>query len=371
MHIYGPPHRRPPLDPLTGIRFIAAFAVLLFHSGAGFASEIKLPGFVVTLLENGYLGVSMFFVLSGFILTYNYSNKLEHSRAELTNFAISRFARIYPTYILCLAIMLPVPIGENVTFSDACRVLIMIQAWTLPASPSGYAWIMQAWTLSIEFAFYVAFPFLLLYVSRLNGRALGLALAICVVFIVGYATPTAHPSSTERPFGSEFIPLPLLRMSEFLFGMMLCRVFFVRPKLLLLAGNQFMTFAVIIATLVIMSATKNKYAASCVTILIGLLFLQLAEGRNIITRALSSRIFLLLGGASYALYIAAGPLREWMRLIPNEAIARGCFPAVAILFSVLVFLAWEQPLRRRITLVFRGQFSNSFKNEIRRRAEAL
>src|SRR5271166_2046981 len=110
----------------------AAFSVLLFHSGAGFASHHNAPRFIVNTLENGYLGVSIFFMLSGFILTYNYYNRLELSRGGLLEFAVSRFARIYPVYIFFLIIILPLSM-DKLYFSDACRVLLMVQSWTLPA----------------------------------------------------------------------------------------------------------------------------------------------------------------------------------------------------------------------------------------------
>ena len=58
--------------PLTGLRFVAASAVLLYHFGAGYLQRNGAPYPIVTLLENGFLGVSLFFILSGFILTHTY-----------------------------------------------------------------------------------------------------------------------------------------------------------------------------------------------------------------------------------------------------------------------------------------------------------
>ena len=74
------PSERPPRGPvlhgLTGIRFIAAMMVLLFHFGSTFAGRAGLPQPIVRLLANGYLGVSLFFMLSGFIITYTYDGRL-------------------------------------------------------------------------------------------------------------------------------------------------------------------------------------------------------------------------------------------------------------------------------------------------------
>ena len=345
MHIYLPQHERPPVQALTGIRFIAAFSVLLFHSGAGFAAHHNAPRFIVNALENGYLGVSIFFILSGFILTYNYSNKLTSSRGDLLEFALSRFARIYPVYILSLILMLPLVVNE-LHFIDSCRVLLMVQSWTFPDSYLGYAWIMQAWTLSIELAFYIAFPAILHFISRLETAKVAFPLAICFVLMVALATPTAGPGSVNRPFGSDNIPLPLLRMVEFVFGMLLCRAFLFRPQWLKRLSGIAMTLAVVVTIILIISTTKNMHAVSFAAALVGLLILQLAAGNNIITRGLGVRPMIILGGSSYALYLLQNPLREWLRFLPSEALQQAIYPFIAIGVSVLVFLLWEQPLRR-------------------------
>src|ERR1700730_18186865 len=91
--------KRPSLDALTGVRFFAAFAVFMFHYGASFSEQIGVPKPLTTFLHNGYYGVSMFFVLSGFIMTYTYIGRLS-TKIELYDFAVARIARIYPVYLL-------------------------------------------------------------------------------------------------------------------------------------------------------------------------------------------------------------------------------------------------------------------------------
>ena len=61
------------INALTGIRFLAAMLVFLFHFGASFSERIGMPNMVSTFLHNGKIRVSIFFVLSGFILTYTYT----------------------------------------------------------------------------------------------------------------------------------------------------------------------------------------------------------------------------------------------------------------------------------------------------------
>jgi peptidoglycan/LPS O-acetylase OafA/YrhL len=146
---------RKQIGALTGLRFFAATYVFVFHFGAGFAQRSGLLDAIVTFLRNGFLGVSIFFVLSGFILTYTYKQRVDSPQM----FAVARFARIYPVYLLALLIALPLALSE-LTMLDVVRVLAMVQAWTPFSSTSGFAWIGQAWTLSVEVIFYIFFPFL-------------------------------------------------------------------------------------------------------------------------------------------------------------------------------------------------------------------
>src|ERR1044071_2165280 len=93
------------LHSLTGLRFFLALWVVVFHQSSRLG---PMPPALFGLLQTGYVAVGFFFVLSGFVLAYNYPLVAAWSKDELVRFGIARFARIYPTYFLGLVTIAPV-----------------------------------------------------------------------------------------------------------------------------------------------------------------------------------------------------------------------------------------------------------------------
>lgn len=144
------------LDALTGLRFVAAFAVFLFHSSERFHIDSWKLG---TL---GSAAVAFFFVLSGFILTYVYGETLK--RDSLRGFFVARFARIWPVHVATLVLFILVLRGESFPV-DGWEVVSMIQQlFLLQTWSSNLEDVLQlngvSWSISVEFLFYALFPFL-------------------------------------------------------------------------------------------------------------------------------------------------------------------------------------------------------------------
>src|SRR5260370_21844619 len=162
------PDARPRLPALTSLRFFASFHVVIFHFQA---MQIFIgPAWFQKLSSIGYVGVSFFFVLSGFILVYTYGGR----PMILKNFWRARFARIYPAYAFSLLVTAPfffyAALSMNIPFFvwakahlklASALVLSLLQAWVPPAA---LTWNAVAWSLSVEAFFYVLFPFLPLFI---------------------------------------------------------------------------------------------------------------------------------------------------------------------------------------------------------------
>jgi hypothetical protein len=339
------------INALTGIRFLVAMLVFLFHFGAGFSERINAPQFISTFLYNGKIGVSMFFVLSGFILTYNYT-KIFANQFNFKVFFLARFARIYPVYLLALIIMLPI-LPKALDWLSAMCVLFMVQSWTSPYSNFGGTWVMQAWSLSVELFFYLCFPILFSLMRELRLRIILLGLLSASLFIVVFGTPWIDPGIAFIPlFSKDSTPiLPILRLPEFIFGMLLCKLIFAYPKLGdMLAGLKFFTLT-FVSIVILLSFAETVQIKTVATLLFGVLIIQLSYGKNLIVRILSSQQMVLLGGASYALYMIQGPVRHWFYwLVSNDILSKMASmflnPITAIFLSIMIFIYYEQPNRK-------------------------
>ena len=165
---------------LTGVRFIAAFWVLLYH----FQAPLDRLGLLIPvfsdLLRVGRLGVDLFFALSGFILTYTYLTKLGPRLAvkAAAIFWWLRLARIWPVHFVMLNVAgLAILAQSKVTGSsldrdwltpvDYLKNLLLVQEWG-PNPQRG--WNFVAWSLSMEWLAYLLFPLLVLALWQFHKR---------------------------------------------------------------------------------------------------------------------------------------------------------------------------------------------------------
>ncbi|MDO1559245.1 acyltransferase [Brevundimonas sp. 2R-24] len=171
----------PPLDlkPLTSLRFLAALWVVMFH----YWPRLDV-GFTPNLVSKGYLGVELFFVLSGFILCHVYLNAFGEGRFRWKSFIWARIARVYPLHLATLigvgllgagALMAGFNIDANILdWASLPANLLMVHAWGL--APQA-AWNHPSWSISAEWFAYLTFPVFAFAAWRLRERP-GLALSL-------------------------------------------------------------------------------------------------------------------------------------------------------------------------------------------------
>jgi peptidoglycan/LPS O-acetylase OafA/YrhL len=329
------------IGPLTSIRFFAAFAVVLYHSGAAFASaspHIPMP--LKTLLLNGYLGVTFFFVLSGFILHLTYRGRIATSD-QVKRFGIARFARLYPVYLVAVLAMLPFATLRG--WADVPQFLLL--HWWIPNGALGWNdWNMPTWTLSVEFFFYICFPLLSRMAEKLGSRSLlGLIAAL-----LAFAAITGSSALIDNQFAlfawMKWTPVPLLRLPEFLIGIFVAEIH--------LRGYRVRIPAWPIALLLVagLAVATSPRIAAFATAMSALLIVAIAgDQHSRFARALSVRWLVLLGAASYVLYLMHQPVHFAVLALfgSSKSMVALQYP-ILIAGSVAVFLFYEEPAREWI-----------------------
>jgi peptidoglycan/LPS O-acetylase OafA/YrhL len=301
----------PRIDALTGLRIFPALAVLLSHLGA----PASAPRVVKTFFGAGYSGVTVFFVLSGFVLAHNYFDRLlsAFSAKLLWSYLLARIARVYPLYLFLLIwISLPAMLAGQLNKPLWVEHLLALQAWD-PAVSAAYAFNGPGWSISVEFFMYACFP-LLVFLYALPGRSTrGTLVALLLVMTAMTAVTLwfehrgalawADPRSAHRWLYRN----PLSRLGDFSLGILGARLVANlrrNPPWLGLVAIAVGT-AAIVALMCMPSLTFTprsfdvSYAIPAALLIVGL---ALAP-RSLPARLLGSAPFQLLGEASYALYL--------------------------------------------------------------------
>lgn len=309
------------LPALTGLRGVLALWVVAFHityvlRAVQFPVEQYLPAFVVHGLSVGNVGVDGFFILSGFVLSHVYTAELTQSLSwpSARRFLELRLARVYPVHLTVLATYVALKLAgvtfqvencglpvEDAAVQMACKRFDLpglISHLTLTATWGWYeplTWNSPAWSISAEWAAYLAFPLLVQGVSRLRNGALALLLALAsIAALVAVLAREGMPPA--------IIPVDDLTLArigfEFLAGMLMYRSS-VSPLFQRIPWHA-VALICLAVTLGLLQLRAHAYAFVFVFVF---LILSLAQPRGPVSQLLSTRIMLWLGAVSYPLYM--------------------------------------------------------------------
>ncbi|HYN93450.1 MAG TPA: acyltransferase [Pilimelia sp.] len=336
---------RPLLPALTGIRFLAALAVFLHHlPRPGWA-----PAPLATFMASGYNGVTVFFVLSGFVICLNYADALRRPTARATwNYAVGRLARIYPLYLAALVFVV---VLTGVGRPDRLPWhLFAVQAWS-PDLTVAYAYNAPGWSIGVEFFLYACFPALAFALAPIARRpaalwAAGAAVVLALLAVAvwfqasGLDLAPADPDSAHR----WLYRMPLLRLGDFAVGAIAALLF--RLSRERTAGarapavRELATWAPALAIVGLMCwPGKSAYTPRLDALWVvptALLYLGLARHPGAsLSRVLASRPLVLLGETSFAFYLVHRPLQH---AFDAERLVRASPPRYAVFVVLLVAL---------------------------------
>ncbi len=300
------------IRPLTSLRFFAALWVVLFHYWP------KLDVATTPLLvQKGYLGVELFFVLSGFILCHVYRTSVEDGRFRYGPFLWNRLARVYPLHLATLFGMIALgvvagaagfAVDKNILSWESLPAnLLLLQAWGLaPAAAFNH----PSWSISAEWFAYLTFPVFAWGALALKDRPL-VAVGLAVAFIVGLYT--AFQAIAGFSLTQATIQWGALRIVPcFAYGCALHALWRARP-----GRNRSMAMAgaVVSTAVVIIAAAMAAPDALIVTGLGGIIFF-LARMAQTGSEVLGHSSLVYLGEISYSVYMICVP---WKIVFVNAA----------------------------------------------------
>jgi peptidoglycan/LPS O-acetylase OafA/YrhL len=327
------------IPALDGLRFLAALLVLLGHGYGYVVGSPEPPNLVhLTLLHLVILGMTMFFVLSGFVIHLNYHASVGNGWSGTYDFFVARFARLYPLFLAVFGfeffrllywqapqhgftMLWPLPF--YLTFTQTW-FFIPIDGHPLFAHYTYFSGAIQAtgamWSLSIEFLFYAAYPWLARPISRLCGRSL-YWLFLAVVFVeIGYFSSLhlldLHQFSRlifpSPDLANSFVIWvtfysPAVRMMEFLLGALAAQAFLSQasPGKSHARGWAAPGIAICIAAWCCLSIRLHfeTFGPVIVAAPVAVLILLSAQGGSWFSRCLGCQTLVRAGEASYSIYL--------------------------------------------------------------------
>ena len=376
------------INSLAGLRFLAAMMVLFYH----------LDDFLQTKVCHGHMGstaVSFFFVLSGFILTYVYRDRLKWG--GLKRFYFTRWARIWPLHAVCLlwaAYMVP---RQPVDFPGLRMAShwLLLQSW-IPDRAYIQSFNGVTWSISTEAFFYAMFPLFLLgglkqfwlkYLGTIGFTALAL-------FAMTQAVATPGMITGGNLYHISYFN-PAMRLLEFVSGMATAHLFLSSRirSLSLLNISRWPVSLQTVAEVVVMTAAGLSYyildhagffywitsglglgneACSWFAWCGGMPFHALcifvfAQSNGWLGRFLGAKPMVFLGEISFALYMVhrlviwfliknfwtGSSLPYWAMVSSSVIMTLG--------FSALLFLLIEMPIKTALVNFYDGKFSNGLK----------
>lgn len=288
------------MDGITILRFFAAFYVFIFH--INMRAPVDFGSHLNKTISNGAIGMSIFFMLSGFVLTYNYYD------SQLLDYFKKRIARIYPAYLCCGIISLPFLFTDNLTSGQiiSCLVLYLVcmQAWIYQ---SFSLWNFGGtWSVSVEMFFYSLFPYILKIINKDN-------LIFITLFAYGFSAVLVPISLIigGPTVGSVYYATPIFRLPEFIVGIC-AAMYFINGKRI----NN-ITFYISVAMFFYATTLSDVNMDTNYLIIPTLALIICYLGNLEITKNILTSCLIYLGDISYSFYLMQLPLLMYLDRNPD------------------------------------------------------
>jgi len=337
------------LDALTGLRCFAALNIVFFHFG-----DPKSFGPLAPVVDAGYLSVSFFIMLSGFVLAYNYAGRAREGKLDRVRFWKARFTRLYPVYLLSLILGWQTLAGERASHTTGDFWLgitltpLLLQGWFPKIATF---WNTPAWTMSAEAAYYVFFPWIasLKPPPKLSGHLWRLAalwflgMIPGVLYVIFNPDHLAYVDRISTGYWLEALKAtPLPHLPSFVFGVLLASLDEVIERTGLFRLWLGLFGFVGIYTILVLHPPYALIHDGLLMPLFGCLILGLS-GINPLSKLLGFTGFVLIGESSYCLYLIH--FNVWNMLDLNRYSRWISYPTIVAMGMLTLYLV-EKPAQK-------------------------
>ncbi|MCX2980650.1 acyltransferase [Halieaceae bacterium IMCC14734] len=329
---------------IDGLRAVAVLPVVLYHAG-------------YTWIPGGFVGVDIFFVISGYLISSIIAKEIQQERFTFLSFYLRRVRRIIPALLVVLTttviagyyFLLPteyvnlaqatiatLAFVPNIFFFDASTTYFGLDVATEP--------LLHTWSLGVELQFYILFPLLMIPLSRYLGRV-SLGCSIVLLLALSLALNLALTPYLSK-FAFYLLPT---RAWELLFGVVLGLGLIPVIRSYWLANVVAMCGLLLIAgTMLLLSASDPFPGINAVYPVLGAALIIWANTGNntLIAKLLSVRLMVLVGLISYSLYLWHWPVMVFVLMLEGGPITKALIVAVSLLLATLSYRYVEGRYRK-------------------------
>lgn len=339
------------IKTLTSLRII--FALMVFGAHCYVIDDL----FSTHFFKEGFVGVSFFFVLSGFIIAYNYQEKLSENKITKRSFWVARLARVYPLHLLTLFIA--AALGNYVItsgFADWSKHFLASLTLTnayIPTADYFFSFNSPSWSLCCEQLFYFCFPFLVPLAKDYKNLFYVFVFSAILIIIGMYFTPVADIK------GYWYVN-PITRFPDFIVGMLLFRLYdhLKNKNITFRQGSLIEIGSIVVFMIFYLYAAEipKVYRYSCYYWLpVALILLSFSLQKGIVSRLLSNRVLVIGGEISYSFYlIHIFILTSYVEWLKESNFQIAWYISVPILFCITILLSllsyyyFEKPMAKRV-----------------------
>ncbi len=338
---------------LTGLRYVAALLVFVHHF-----TPLSLPVFVYDVLQEWHVGVTIFFVLSGFLICHRYYHLFASEKNWFKKYMVNRIARIYPVYFIITTVAF-------LFYNEGLKIYLLnitfLRGFFEQYFQTGIA---QGWSLTVEEVFYVCAPVIFLLHRKINLWMMPLAILTIGILLTVYFNDI---KTADGFFGSYRFTLLYTffgRCFEFFAGIQLALWLKEngKTKKTIFSFTYLGALSVLLITIVLsLLRVDEKYGLHTgwgialnnfvLPVFIVMLIYGLITESTAVEKMLSTKLFQLLGKSSYCFYlIHLGILHTvFVKYIGNYFFIE-LFTSTII--SVLLFKCIEEPLNKKVKVLF-------------------